>query len=180
MQRCGSGMFIPDPDFYPSRISDPGSNNSTTRGGVKFFLTYTIFSIHKYHKNCKWFLFWTGKEIFFAKTLRIIVLFTQNFVIKLKSMGLGSGIRKKTYSGSWVKKGTGSQLRIRNPAYLYIPWLLGSLGRRRAREQVRFVRCRAQPLLQWRIPSSYRPACTQEVTSSTRVLSLVLWIRIRI
>ncbi len=27
MQCCGSGMFIPDPDFYPSRISDPGSKN---------------------------------------------------------------------------------------------------------------------------------------------------------
>jgi hypothetical protein len=33
IQCCGSGMFIPDPDFYPSRIpdlgspiSDPGSN----------------------------------------------------------------------------------------------------------------------------------------------------------
>jgi hypothetical protein len=24
-QCCGSGMFIPDPDFYPSRIPDPGS-----------------------------------------------------------------------------------------------------------------------------------------------------------
>jgi hypothetical protein len=23
MQCCGSGMFIPDPDFYPSRIPDP-------------------------------------------------------------------------------------------------------------------------------------------------------------
>jgi hypothetical protein len=22
---CGSGMFIPDPDFYPSRIPDPRS-----------------------------------------------------------------------------------------------------------------------------------------------------------
>jgi hypothetical protein len=28
-QCCGSGMFIPDPDFYPSRIWDPGSKNST-------------------------------------------------------------------------------------------------------------------------------------------------------
>jgi hypothetical protein len=27
-QCCGSGMFIPDPDFYPSRISDPGSRIS--------------------------------------------------------------------------------------------------------------------------------------------------------
>ncbi len=25
LQCCGSGMFIPDPDFYPSRIPDPGS-----------------------------------------------------------------------------------------------------------------------------------------------------------
>jgi hypothetical protein len=32
----GSGMFIPDPDFYPSRIpdTDPGSKNSN-KSGVK-------------------------------------------------------------------------------------------------------------------------------------------------
>jgi hypothetical protein len=30
---CGSGMFIPDPDFYPSRISDPRSKNSNKREG---------------------------------------------------------------------------------------------------------------------------------------------------
>jgi hypothetical protein len=41
----GSGMFIPDPDFYPSRLTDPwcrildpGSNNSTKRGGRNFFV----------------------------------------------------------------------------------------------------------------------------------------------
>jgi hypothetical protein len=27
-QCCGSGMFIPDPDFYPSRIPNPGSRIS--------------------------------------------------------------------------------------------------------------------------------------------------------
>ncbi len=32
-QCCGSGMFIPDPNLYPSRISDPGSNNSNKREG---------------------------------------------------------------------------------------------------------------------------------------------------
>jgi hypothetical protein len=39
-QCCGSGMFIPDPDFYPSRIPDPrsripdpGSKNSNKREG---------------------------------------------------------------------------------------------------------------------------------------------------
>jgi hypothetical protein len=30
-QCCGSGMFIPDPDFYPSRIPDPGPKNSNKR-----------------------------------------------------------------------------------------------------------------------------------------------------
>jgi hypothetical protein len=32
-QCCGSGMFIPDHDFYLSRISDPGSKNSNKREG---------------------------------------------------------------------------------------------------------------------------------------------------
>jgi hypothetical protein len=32
-QCCVSGMFIPDPDFYPFRISDPGSKNSNKREG---------------------------------------------------------------------------------------------------------------------------------------------------
>jgi hypothetical protein len=32
-QCCGSGMFIPDPDYYPSRISDPGSKNINKREG---------------------------------------------------------------------------------------------------------------------------------------------------
>jgi hypothetical protein len=34
---------IPDPDFYPSRISDPGSDNSSKREGSKLFYCYTLF-----------------------------------------------------------------------------------------------------------------------------------------
>jgi hypothetical protein len=34
-QCCGSGMFIPDPGFFPSRIPDPGSQK--TWGGKKIF-----------------------------------------------------------------------------------------------------------------------------------------------
>jgi hypothetical protein len=30
-QCCGSGMFIPDPDFYPSRILDLGSRSKNNR-----------------------------------------------------------------------------------------------------------------------------------------------------
>ena len=47
-QCCGSGMFIPDPDFYPSRIQNPGYRISDTgsriqqqykRGGWKICLS---------------------------------------------------------------------------------------------------------------------------------------------
>jgi hypothetical protein len=38
-QCYGSGTFILDPDFYPSRISDLGSNNSNKRGGGKYLLS---------------------------------------------------------------------------------------------------------------------------------------------
>jgi hypothetical protein len=37
-QCCGSGMFIPDPDFYPSRISDP-KTATKERGEKKFVVT---------------------------------------------------------------------------------------------------------------------------------------------
>jgi hypothetical protein len=29
LQCCGSGMFIPDPDFYSSGFSDPGSRSAS-------------------------------------------------------------------------------------------------------------------------------------------------------
>jgi hypothetical protein len=35
IQCCGSVMFIPDPDFYPSRISDPGIQKQQQKRGVK-------------------------------------------------------------------------------------------------------------------------------------------------
>jgi hypothetical protein len=31
-------MFIPDPEFYPSRISDPGSKTATKERGEKKFV----------------------------------------------------------------------------------------------------------------------------------------------
>jgi hypothetical protein len=45
LQCCGSGMFIPDPDFYPSRISEPGSRipdqkTATKESIEKNFLSY--------------------------------------------------------------------------------------------------------------------------------------------
>jgi hypothetical protein len=38
-------MFIPDPDFYPSRISDP---KTATKERVKKFLSYIFFKIENY------------------------------------------------------------------------------------------------------------------------------------
>jgi hypothetical protein len=53
LARCfqcyGSGMLIPDPDFYPSRILDLGSNNSNRRGGEKI-CCLTFICSHKLHK----------------------------------------------------------------------------------------------------------------------------------
>jgi hypothetical protein len=37
-QCCGSGMFIPDPDFYPSRIPDP--KTATKESGEKKLMSY--------------------------------------------------------------------------------------------------------------------------------------------
>jgi hypothetical protein len=56
-------------DVYAgSRISDPGLNIRTKRGGGKFFLSYSFFV---------------------AKALKIIVLCTQKIVTKLSKNGFG-------------------------------------------------------------------------------------------
>jgi hypothetical protein len=52
---------IPDPDFYPSLILDPGPRISdpkiaTKERDEKFFLTYLFFG-HKFHKIENYFIF---------------------------------------------------------------------------------------------------------------------------
>jgi hypothetical protein len=78
LQCCGSGMFIPDPDFYPSRISDPGSRiqKQQQKRGVNKNLCHTFFCSHKF----------------------LIERFTQKLVTKLTKIWVWdprSGIRKK-------------------------------------------------------------------------------------
>ena len=70
-------MFIPDPDFYPSQITDP--TTAPKEEGEIFFPT--IFYSYKYHKIVK------VKKIFEPNNN-----FTQKFVI-IKNIGLGSRIR---------------------------------------------------------------------------------------
>ncbi len=35
-------MFVPDPDLYPSRISDPGSNDSNKEEGENLFVFFIV------------------------------------------------------------------------------------------------------------------------------------------
>jgi hypothetical protein len=47
-QCCGSRMFIPDPDFYPSRIPDP--KTTTKVRGEKTFVVIPFFAATKFTK----------------------------------------------------------------------------------------------------------------------------------
>jgi hypothetical protein len=94
---------IPDPDFYPSRVLNPGSripdpgpgtNNSNQRGRGKFFCP-TFFCSHKYHKIENYYMFELGLQGF-------------------GSWDTISWIRKNPIPdpGYRGQKGTGSRIRI--------------------------------------------------------------------
>jgi hypothetical protein len=81
---CGSGMFNPDPYFYPP------VSNSNKRGGGKIISTF--FCSHKYDK--------IKKKIFLNRyryrkkfEQRIIVLLSKKLPLSSQKMGLGSGIQ---------------------------------------------------------------------------------------
>ncbi len=84
-QCCRSGMFIPDPDFYPSRILDPRSKNSNERKGWNNLLSY-LFLSPQISQNGKFFF------NFFEMLKKKI--FTQKFVTNLSKLWVwdpGSG-----------------------------------------------------------------------------------------
>jgi hypothetical protein len=60
-QCCGSGMFIPDPDFYPSGIPDP--KTATKERGEKK-LVVILFCSHKFHEIETYFIFEMLKKKF--------------------------------------------------------------------------------------------------------------------
>jgi hypothetical protein len=118
-QCCGSGMFIPDPDFYPSRIPDPKS--VTKERGEKKFFYHTFFCSHKFHKIEYYVFFEMLKKKILANFQRIVEVFTQKIFNMLSNIWVWdprSGIRKKPIPdpGSRGQKGTGSRIRIRNTA----------------------------------------------------------------
>ncbi len=110
-QSCGSGMFIPDPDFYPSRISDPGSRipdfgsripelgsriqKQQQKRDERKFVVLPFFCSHKFHKLDYYFISemlknknWTNFQRITYRTVpskRVISSLTYNFVIILKN-----------------------------------------------------------------------------------------------
>jgi hypothetical protein len=76
---------VPDPDFYPSRIPDPGSRiqKQQQKRGVKKNFCHTFLCSHKFHKIEHYFSFEVLKKKIWANFQRIIELFTQKIVTKL-------------------------------------------------------------------------------------------------
>jgi hypothetical protein len=82
-------MFIPDPEFYPSRIQ----KQQQKRGVKNYFLSY-LFCSHKFHITENYFNFKMLKKKIWTNFQRIIELFySKNCHKALKNMGLGSEIR---------------------------------------------------------------------------------------
>jgi hypothetical protein len=108
MYRYSHGIFCMHDQCCGSRILifiHPGSRikqQHQKRG--KFYFCPTIFCSHKYHEIVNNFIFEQVKKTFLAKTLRIIVLFTQKFVNKLSKIRVWDPGFGNTYSGSRVKK----------------------------------------------------------------------------
>jgi hypothetical protein len=97
-------MFIPDPDFYPSRIPDLGSRipdpkTATKDKGEKCFFQ-NIFCSHKFHKTKYYFIFDMLNKKIWPNFPRIMEVFTQKLSPSPQKYGFGirdprSGIRKK-------------------------------------------------------------------------------------
>ncbi len=60
---------IPDPDFYPSRISDP---KTAKKIGVKKSLMSYLFCSHKFHKIANYLIFFNVEEKNLANIKKII------------------------------------------------------------------------------------------------------------
>ncbi len=115
------GSRIPDPDFYPSRILDPGpripdlgSKNSNKRQVKKFFCQ-TIFCSHKFHKTEYYYIFDMLKKKIWPNFPRIIEVFTQKIVTKPSKIwvwdpGSGKNLIRIPEPGSRGQKGTRSQI----------------------------------------------------------------------
>jgi hypothetical protein len=79
-------MFIPDPDFYPSRIPDP--KTATKERMEKKICCHTLFCSHKFHKIENYFIFEMMKKNIWTNFHRKKKLFPQKIVSKLSKIWL--------------------------------------------------------------------------------------------
>jgi hypothetical protein len=116
----GSGMFIPDPDFYRSRIPDLGSRIPAPKTamkdiGEKKIFIIPFFGVINFTKlNC--FIFEMLKKKIWANFQRLIELFTQKLSLSYQKYGFGIRDPEKTYSGSRIQGSKRPRNRIRNTA----------------------------------------------------------------
>jgi hypothetical protein len=93
---------IPDADFYPSRIPDPGSRildltTAPKEEGEK------IFCSHKYHKIVNNFIFEQVKKKFWSQNTRNYSIFTQIFDNKLSKIGFGEQMNRIPDLQHWTQ-----------------------------------------------------------------------------
>jgi hypothetical protein len=100
-------MFIPDPDFYTSRIPDLGSwsriQKQQQKRGVKKIRCHTFFCSNKFHKIENYSIFEMLKKIIWANFQRIIEFFTQKCFTKLSKIWVWDpvpGVKKALDPGS--------------------------------------------------------------------------------
>jgi hypothetical protein len=84
-------MFIPDPDFYPSRIPDLKSRIQIQqhKRGVKKNSCHTLSWSYKFQKIENYFTFEMLKEKIWDNFQRIIELFPQKLSLSSKKYGFG-------------------------------------------------------------------------------------------
>ncbi len=121
---------IPNPDFYPFRILDPGSRipdsgskTSNKREGWKKFFCHNFLCGHKFHKIGNYLSFEVPKTKIWANFQGIIEHFTKNFSkssqkygFGIRDPGSGKNLFRSPDPGPGVKKAPEpwSWIRIRN------------------------------------------------------------------
>jgi hypothetical protein len=99
-------MFTPNPDFYPSRIPDPGSRipdpkTAAKEKGEKKISCHTFLCSLKFHKIVNYFSFEVLKKKTWANFKRIIELFPKKIVKKLLNIwSWDPGVKKAPDPGS--------------------------------------------------------------------------------
>jgi hypothetical protein len=107
-QCCGSGKFIPDPDFL--LIPDPGfripdPKTSTKERGKKKFVVIPFFVATNFKKIENYFIFEMLKEKILPSSQRIVELLPNNLSLSSKKYRLGIGIRDPGSGSPTLKNG---------------------------------------------------------------------------